>query len=85
MSRQKNAPCLRFFALQHFRLQEPFFSPSLLREHVQKPLLLLLEASFRLGLATHFGRYGPSPSSLGSLFQLPTLWGFAFQSFSPLE
>jgi hypothetical protein len=76
------APRLSFSALQHFRYQAPFCSLSVpekrLRIHCPDS-----QKSHTQGLATLSAvsatRY------LGNLSQLPTLMGFALQSFPPLS
>jgi hypothetical protein len=71
------APRLSFFALQHFRVKRPFFSLS----RASEKRCAALQKSHPQGLATL--SMVSALFTLGSLFQLPTLLGFALQSFAP--
>jgi hypothetical protein len=72
---------LSFPALQHFRIQRPFFS--LLSPTAFGQRCPALRKSRAQGLATL--STVSARQTLGSLFQLPTLLGFALQSLSPLQ
>lgn len=67
-------------ALQHFRTGESLFSPS--EEGVFQVLPYLEEASLS-GFGYPLSDFHSPP--LGGLFQLPTLLGYALQSFSPVR
>jgi len=75
------APRLSFSALQHFRLTAPFFSLSVPEKRL-KTSCSGLQKSHTQGLATL--SVVSASVNLGNLFQLPTLLGFALQSFPPL-
>jgi hypothetical protein len=76
------APCLSFPTLQHFRYLGPFFSPHLLMQRLANVAVFPRSPVPRVWLP--FRRCQP-PNYLGSLFQLPTLLGFALQSFHPIS
>jgi len=79
MVRFRKTPRSKCSALQHFRIECSSFSPSF--EGVQ--LAFALRAgSPALRVWLPFRRSLSNPI-LGSLFQLPTLMGFALQSFAP--
>jgi len=75
-----SVPRLSSLALQHFRPTEPFLSLPVpgkrLKTHCPG-----LQKSHTQGLATL--SVVSATSNLGNLFQLPTLLGFALQSFAP--
>jgi hypothetical protein len=70
---------LSFPALQHFRIQRPFFS--LLSPRASEKRCPAPRKSRTQGLATL--STVSARQTLGSLFQLPTLLGFALQSLAP--
>jgi len=74
------APRLSFHALQHFRLKAPFFSLPVPGKRL-KTSCPGLQKSHTQGLATLSAV--SATLNLGNLFQLPTLLGFALQSFAP--
>jgi hypothetical protein len=73
------APCLSFSALQHIRSDGRLFS--LPHSEASSSFCPRRRRSRPQGLATL--STASAPSNLGSLFQLPTLLGFALQSFLP--
>jgi hypothetical protein len=75
-----SAPRLSFWALQHFRIRKPYFSSSLLRRRLRN-----MPSSSKVSPSGFGYPLGDlCLPILGSLFQLPTLMGFALQSFSLL-
>lgn len=78
---QPKAPCLSFLALQHLRIGNAFLFTFSLSRKASKYLWPRSWKQPPLGLAT------PSVilafPALGRVFQLPTLLGFALQSFAP--
>jgi hypothetical protein len=78
----KKVPRLSFEALQHMQIRAPFFSP-FLRSGVWNTCALYSRSpTRRVWLPSR--RCKPS-RTLGSVFQPPTLLGFALQSFDPLR
>lgn len=78
----KKVPRLSFMALQHIQIQAPFFS-LFLRSSVWNTCALYSRSpTRRVWLPSR--RCKPS-RILGSVFQPPTLLGFALQSFHPLR
>jgi hypothetical protein len=69
-------------ALQHIQIQYPFFFTSSFEE-ASETGCPLSQKSHPQGLATLSMAF--KHSTLGNLFQLPTLMGFPLQSFSPLS
>jgi hypothetical protein len=67
-------------ALQHIRIKVPFFSQTLFEPASDRLVPYPSEVPY-----SGFGYplYGVRPSTLGGLFQPPTLLGFPLQSFSP--
>jgi len=80
MSRFRQAPRDVLSALQHMRTRDPHFSPPF--EGVPPALPCQQEVPLG-GFGYPFS--GFSSPALGSVFQPPTLLGFALQSFSPAQ
>jgi hypothetical protein len=78
----KKVPRLSFTALQHIRNRAPFFSPFLRSSVWNTCALYSRSPARRVWLPSR--RCKPS-RILGSVFQPPTLLGFALQSFHPLR
>jgi len=79
MTHFRKAPRSECLALQHIRIVRSLFSPSF--EGV-RPAFALRSGGPTLRVWLPFRRCSSHPT-LGSIFQLPTLMGFALQSFSP--
>jgi hypothetical protein len=77
-----NTPCISTHTLQHIQMEAPFFSHNLWL-CVSDCLHFQSEKSRPQGLATLSTMFSPYPSTLGFVFQKPTLMGFALQSFTP--
>jgi len=75
-------PRISSSALQHLQVRQPFFSTPTFGRSAVKSVPSSTEAHSQ-GLATLSVSVLLSQLTLGSLFQLPTLLGFALQSFSP--